>query len=320
MDDESASRYREVEARFWRESGAEPRERWVEVPAHGIRVRVLELGDGPPLLFVHGITTAGSAWATLASILRGHRCLVLDRPGCGLSEALPADRVASFEALVDVQLAVLDALGVVSADVVGSSLGGGCALSLAASAPERVRRIVLDGAPSIAGIRPTFALRMLASGPIGRYLAHRRVSVREIRWSFGQWGHRKLLATGWPRGATLDWALAVVNETDTPANEVRVLQGLSSWHGFRTARLVDPRLLPGIHHPTLWLWGSDDPIATADQGRAWAAAMPSAAFVLLDAGHVPWLDEPDENARRIEAFLGSADQSPSVAQRVEVSA
>lgn len=303
MDDARASRYRVAEAGLWREEAAQPRERWVDVAGHDIRVRVLEVGEGPPILFVHGITTAGSLWASLVARLPSRRCLILDRPGCGLSQPLPTHRVASFPALVDVQVAVLDSLGVESADVVGSSFGGACVLSLAEAMPDRVRRIVLVGAPLVAGARPPLLLRLLAAGPVARYLARGRVSARGIGWSARQFGQQKLLASGWPSGLMLDWVLSVANDTDTRRNDALVLQAIATWRGFRAARLFHPTRLSRIHQPALWLWGSDDPIATVDQGRAWAAGMPDATFEVFEAGHAPWLEEPGLHALRIQTFL-----------------
>ncbi len=314
MNETSRSRYREIEARFWRERGAEPREQWVDVPRHGIRVRVLEVGSGEPLLFVHGITTAGSMWADLVARLQGHRCLVLDRPGCGLSQPLPADRVGSLAALVDVQTAVLAHFGLEAVDAVGSSLGGACVLALAVDAPGRVRRIVLEGSPAIAGITLPMHVRLLAAGSLARYLARRRLSAREVRWYLGRWGHGELVAGGWPAGAALEWMLSLGNDTDTQRNDVATVQSAASWRAFRTSRLFDPRRLPAIDCPALWLWGSHDPLATVEQGRAWARSMPSGTFELLDAGHVPCFDDPAFHARRIEDFLratrGSGSSEP----------
>jgi pimeloyl-ACP methyl ester carboxylesterase len=305
MDAASAARYRAAEGRLWSTCGVEPLERWVAVPGHDISVRVLETGEGPAVLFLHGITTAGSMWAPLAGRLRGHRCLVLDRPGCGLSQRLPDDRVASFPTLVDVQLAVLDSLGIEQADVVGSSFGGACVLWLADLEPRRVRRIVLEGSPALAGIRAPLAIRLLAAGPIGRSSVRRRLSVRDVRWYFGQFGEGRLAARC--SGPILDWSVSLANDTDTNRDDVQVLQSIASWRRFRSDRLYDPARLAGLSQPTLWLWGNDDPIATVGQGRAWAAGMRSSTFEILDAGHLPWLDDPDLHARRIEAFLDAGD-------------
>jgi pimeloyl-ACP methyl ester carboxylesterase len=303
MDETSASRYRAKEIVLWRANGAEPVERWVDVPGHGIRVRILETGVGPPVLFVHGITTAGSIWATLVARMHGYRCLVLDRPGCGLSEPLARDRMVTPSTLVDVQVALLDALGIECADVVGSSFGGACALWLAAGRPERVGRIVLEGAPAIAGIRLVPAHRLLAAGPLGRFLASRRATPSMVRWYFRQLGHRRLEASGWPQHTDLAWTLSMADDTDTQRHDAVLMQAIATWRGFRPSALFDPADLARIDRPALWLWGTDDPLATVAQGRAWAAAMPSATFEPLTAGHVPWLDDPEGHARRLERFL-----------------
>jgi hypothetical protein len=81
-----AEKYRAAEARYWVEvAGGKPDERIVHLPRLDADVRVLELGSGPPLLFIHGGPNAGSTWAPLVGALSGFRCLVVDRPGCGMS-------------------------------------------------------------------------------------------------------------------------------------------------------------------------------------------------------------------------------------------
>jgi pimeloyl-ACP methyl ester carboxylesterase len=82
------SRFRSAEQALWASVGTSPADRFLDLPATGLRVRVQDLGDGPPILFIHGANTSGISWATLAARLLGYRCLLLDRPGTGLSEAL----------------------------------------------------------------------------------------------------------------------------------------------------------------------------------------------------------------------------------------
>ena len=57
----------------------------------GTAVRVQEVGVGPAVLFVHGGAASGANWAPLVAELDGYRCVLLDRPGCGLSEPTSAD-------------------------------------------------------------------------------------------------------------------------------------------------------------------------------------------------------------------------------------
>jgi pimeloyl-ACP methyl ester carboxylesterase len=299
--------YRRAEAAMWAEHGAPgPRERWVEVAAAGTRVRVLEHGQGRPVLFVHGGPNAASTWAPIVGRLSGFRALALDRPGCGLSESLPSagDGSRIWDAMVEVQAAVIEALGGGSVDVVGSSFGGGCALSLAASRPDLVRRLVIEGVPTVEGMRIAPNLRILAAGPIGRSIARRPASQAVLRRTFRQLGHRRLVDSGWPSGADLAWGLSMMNDTPTMRNEVALIQSAATWRGFRTGRLVPADILGRIAAPTLWLWGDADPFGSPEVGEAWARRMPTATFEVLEAsGHLPWLDDPAGHAKRIGTFL-----------------
>ena len=62
-------------------------ERFIELDSPAVRLRVLEVGSGEPVLFVHGTVGPGS-WPALVRELPGFRCFVLDRPGWGLSSAI----------------------------------------------------------------------------------------------------------------------------------------------------------------------------------------------------------------------------------------
>lgn len=89
--------YRRAEAAYWAAVGVAPQEEWLEVGSGG-RLRVQVVGEGPPVLFLHGVNTSGTVWAPLAARLPGFRCLLVDRPGCGLSDPAAArhDDVAAF--------------------------------------------------------------------------------------------------------------------------------------------------------------------------------------------------------------------------------
>lgn len=308
--DEKAARYRAAEAEMWRYHGATTvQEQWVSVPATGTRVRVLEHGDGPPVLFVHGGPNAGSAWAPVAGRASGLRSLVLDRPGCGLSE--PLARIDGpkelWRAMVDVQAAVITELVGGPVAVVASSFGGGCALHLARSRPDLVRRLVLEGAPVVEGMRINATLRVLAAGPIGRFIAGRRATGPDLRRTFRQLGHAALVDAGWPFGPDLDWSLSMMNDTPTMANDVALIQRVASWRGFRTKWLFPGAGLASISAPTLWLWGRNEPFGTVALGQSWAKQMQEATFETIDgAGHLPWLDDPAWHAAQLVAFLGDS--------------
>ncbi len=81
--------YREAEAELWASCGLHPAEQVIPLPRIGSRVRVQEIGDGDPVLFIHRGPNAGSTWAPMLPHFPGFRCLLVDRPGTGLSEPLP---------------------------------------------------------------------------------------------------------------------------------------------------------------------------------------------------------------------------------------
>jgi len=196
---DAETRYRAAEAAMWAHHGAlEPLERWVDVPSTGTRVRVLEHGEGRPVLFVHGGPNAGSTWAPLVGRIPGVRALVLDRPGCGLSDPLPRLAAARdlWPAMVATQAAVIERLAPGPVDVVGSSFGGGCALWLGRSRPDLVRRLVLEGVPAVEGMRPA-----TTSGSSRRVLwgGSSLGSARRRRCSGGPSGNS--VTAGWWRRA-----------------------------------------------------------------------------------------------------------------------
>src|SRR5262245_55920837 len=69
----------------------------------------------------------------------------------------------------------------------------------------------------------------------------------------------------------------------------------------------DPKLKSGLHRikvPTLFLWGDSDRILSEQYGRSYAGFIPGARFeIITRAGHFPHLEQPDEFARRIHAFM-----------------
>lgn len=145
--------YVEAEQRFWRSVGVAPTEHRVHLKHSNVGVRIQEVGEGPPILFVHGASNSGTSWADLVARMDGFRYLMLDRPGAGLSDPLPAafESVESLAEYSDTLVVdVLDAMGLESADVVATSYGGYAALRGAAAYPDRIRRMVIFTSPSCA--------------------------------------------------------------------------------------------------------------------------------------------------------------------------
>lgn len=102
----------------------------------------MESGSGPPVIFVHGYTCDMDLWhEQIAAGASSFRCVGYDLRGHGATSS-PGTGYGSQNHTDDL-LGLMDALGIARAHVVGLSMGGGIALSLALNHPERVDRLVL---------------------------------------------------------------------------------------------------------------------------------------------------------------------------------
>jgi 2-hydroxy-6-oxo-octa-2,4-dienoate hydrolase len=299
------SRYRQAERELWNAVGVKPDERSVHLEHLGADIRVQEVGDGPPVLFLHGAPNAGSTWAVLAAQLPGFRLLLADRPGAGLSSPLARPvTLASVPGFADrFAVDLLDALGVERADVVASSFGGYLALRAAARHPERFGRMVQLGCPAfVPGMRTPAMLRALAS-PMRHLICRLPADPRGATMALRQIGHGHALAAGTIPPALLAWNVAMQGHTATMTHDSAMIAQLASpWRGAHPSLTLPPELLGSVRCPTTVIWGADDPFGDVQVGEALVASLADAELhVLPHAGHLPWLDGPGRCADLIRA-------------------
>ena len=309
MTADREARYRAVEEGLWASLGVAPNERRVRLPRIGTEVRVQELGAGRPVLFVHGASTCGTSWADLVVRLPDMHCLLLDRPGTGLSDPLepPIRGVTDVAALADTLVVdVLDGLGVESADLVTTSFGGFFGFRAALAAPDRIHRIVEFGWSAGARLgNVPLALRLGGTPPLGRLLSHLPTNDATVRRLFRGIGLREAVDAGRVSSEAIRAYGALLRETDTMRNEVEIGGCFLS-----PARRGDPRLVLSeadrrrITAPVRIVWGASDPFGGPEIAREFAAAFPDATLELLPGvGHAPWMDDADQAARQVREFL-----------------
>jgi pimeloyl-ACP methyl ester carboxylesterase len=304
LRDSRADRYRETERVLWSQYGLSPIEHFVEVGSPCVRIRIVEVGSGPPLLFAHGTAGSGPAFASLIHELPGFRCIIFDRPGFGLSDPVRYSVDSFGTTVADLQSQILDALGIQSADVVGHSIGGLFALRFALHHPERVRRIVLLGGGPIvdaAGVPPI--IRMIAS-PLGalfvRLIGRPRATKAMLRGN----GHGPSLDDGRIPTAWVDWRTSVSRDTDSMHHERTMVGAIVAGSRYRPGLTMTERELGAIPHPTLMLRGTREPVGSPSVWTRVLGTMPNGRLSIVDgAGHMVWLDEPAFVAREIQQFL-----------------
>lgn len=122
------------------------------VMAAGIRTNVHDIGEGPPVLLIHGSGPGVTGWANwrlvMPELAKQARVIAPDMVGFGFTDR-PAGQRYDLEAWVGQAIGLLDELDIQQTDLVGNSFGGALALALSIRAPQRVRRLVLMGSAGV---------------------------------------------------------------------------------------------------------------------------------------------------------------------------
>jgi pimeloyl-ACP methyl ester carboxylesterase len=296
MNQQYLERYRTAEKRLWDHYNVSPIEHFIYLPKFNIKVRVLEVGEGEPVLFVHGSPNAGPKWAPLAARLTDFRCFILDRPGCGLSEPVNYKKMDLRTFGVDLIEQTLNGLDLPQVYLVASSLGGALAFYFTQAHPERVMRLVQEGCPAfVHGFRvPFFNIVSSALSLLVGYSPPSRAAFREL-------GHATGINGGHFESEVLVWRDALLKFTDTSRNENGLNRNI-------TSRMRDygysEELLRQITPATLYLWGEADPFGGVEIGKRCVEEQAHATLKSFPgSGHLPWLDDPETHAQLVCRFL-----------------
>ena len=299
------ARFREAEARLWQSERLDPKEYFIDLPRIGTRVRVQEVGEGSPVLFIHGGPNSGSTWAQLAARMPGFRCLMLDRPGTGLSDDFVATRELIDSYRTNLVADVLDALVVERSHVVASSFGGYCALWSAEAHPQRFDRMVQMACPAMLPGQqvPQFMKALMLPG-MRKLIAALPPTKKSQESILRQIGHGKSIDAGILSEAHGDWYTALTKHTNTMRNEFEMIYGARAKDGFNQEYALGADVLARIEIPTHFLWGEDDAFGGEEVADWVVDSMPNATLEMIpDAGHLPWIDDPKHIAEQTTRFL-----------------
>jgi pimeloyl-ACP methyl ester carboxylesterase len=273
----------------------------------------LELGVGPPLLYVHGgLGGAYELVPVLARLARHHRVFAVDRPGHGLADPFDYHGVDLIDHARTFLGDVIDGLELPTVDVVANSMGAFWTVAFALDDPSRMSRLALVGAPFGISRRPPLLMIPFGLPLIGRRLGRHVLSNATRDGSRKFWG-QVLVA----HPERLDDLLLDVDVAHTRRNVESMLSliaCIADWRrlGYRRELILGERWR-ALTTPTLLLWPEHDAFGSPEEGEALVMANPNLRLVrVAGAGHVPWLDDPDRVIPEIERFL-----SPEPQRRVE---
>ena len=261
----------------------------MDLALDGARVFLADQGRAfdpgkPTLLFVHGAGMDHSVWPLQARhfAYRGCNALALDLPGHGRSEGA---LLTSIEAMADWLAAVIEALGISRASLIGHSMGALVTLACAARAPERIERIALLGAAPAMAVHPA----LLAAAAKPEPLAPQMI----CDWGFGPAGHFGGHRS--PGSWMLGHALTLLGQSAGPRLHTD-LAACNAYDGLADAAQVAC--------PALVVVGALDRMTPARQGAKLAEAIRGAALVALPGcGHMMLVEQPDATRDALDGFL-----------------
>ncbi len=269
-------------------------------------VNVVDMGgDGPPLLFIHGLGGAWQNWLlNMPAFADSHRVVALDLPGFGESE-MPADEsdlsIQGFAKVVD---AVCTELAIDCPIVVGNSMGGFAGAELAISYPTRVKQLVLVSAAGISTDHlrrePLVAFGRLWAATTSRSATLADPVVRRARL------RRLFMQTVvlHPEKLSVPLTAELVQGAGRPG----FLPALGALIGYSFRDR-----LPQIEVPVLIVWGRQDLLVpVGDAERFEALIGPNAQKVIFeDTGHLAMLERPGRFNELLAGFI-AGERDPQV--------
>ena len=272
--------------------------------------QVVELGTGPPLLYVHGgLGGAFEVVPILGALAETHRVLAVDRPGHGSADPFDYRGVDLLEHARTFLRDIVDALELQTVDVMANSMGALWSVAFALDGPGRVSRLALVGAPFGITRRPPllmlpFGLPLI--GPrLGRYVFSN--ATRDGNRKF--WGQ---LMVEHPE--LVDDLLLDVDVAHTRRNAESMLSliaCIADWRrlGYRRELILGDRWR-SLTTPTLLVWPERDAFGSQEEAEAVVATNPNLRLVRVPgAGHIPWIDDPDTVVAELKRFLATERRS-----------
>ena len=267
----------------------------LSINAGDIATNYHDIGDGSPLVMIHGSGPRVTGWANwrlvMPDLAARHRVLVPDMVGFGYT-ARPEGIQYNLDTWLAHALAFLDALNLTQVDLVGNSFGGALSLAIAIRHPERVRRLVLMGAAGV-----SFELTPALDAVWGY-----TPSVENMRRMMDTFAfNRELVNDDLARmryEASIRPGIQEAYSAMFPAPRQASVEALAS----------DPADIAALPHETLIIHGRDDVVVPLANSCRFLELIPRAQLhVFGQCGHWTQIEHASRFSRLLLDFLAEAD-------------
>jgi pimeloyl-ACP methyl ester carboxylesterase len=265
------------------------------VEVDGSAVNVVDTGgDGPPLLWIHGLGGIWQNWLlNIPAFMGTHRCVAVDLPGFGLSDKPDECSIPGFARTVD---AVCGQLGVEEPAVVGNSMGGFVGAELAVSFPTRVSKLVLVSA---AGLSTEYLVRepLLAAARAWAVMTARTGVRAEVAVTRPRARRAALqVVVRYPERLSIPLSMELVRGANAPGF-IPAFDALMR-HSFRES-------LGRIEIPVLIVWGRNDILVPVEDAEMYEHLIGENAHSVIfdDTGHLPMVERPSRFNSLLAGFI-----------------
>jgi pimeloyl-ACP methyl ester carboxylesterase len=273
----------------------------LELSAGTIRYR--EAGEGPPIVFVHGLLVDGTLWRKVTPGLESRfRCIVPDWPLGSHTVPMRPDAELSPKSVARLIDEFLEALDLRDVTIVGNDTGGVITQMLAAERPDRLGRVVLTPCDTFDNFLPALfkPLEWSARVPGGLTAMVQSLRVppaRRLPIAFG-----RLMKHFPPREVTDAWLEPFFSNRDIRRDAARFIRAIDKKDTIEAAER-----LRSFEKPVLIVWSTEDRVFPLDYAQRLAAQLPNARLVTVDDSYsfMPE-DQPDRLAAEIGDFAGVA--------------
>jgi pimeloyl-ACP methyl ester carboxylesterase len=229
------------------------RRRFAKTPSG--EIAYVEVGDGPPAVFLHGVPLNGFHWRHVVGALGGlRRCIALDLMGLGYTRIAP-DQDVSFTAQAQMVAELCDALDLRTIDLVGNDSGGGIAQIFAARHPSRLRTLTLTNCDVHDGWPPEGILPVIEAARSGALAEAARLFLADLGFARSEAG----LGVGYADPSVLTEESVRVYIEPLLATPAATENMRRYWLSFDCAQTVaiEPALRR-LEVPTLVVWATAD--------------------------------------------------------------
>jgi pimeloyl-ACP methyl ester carboxylesterase len=269
----------------------------IKLPEGNIHYR--EFGEGPPIVFVHGLLVDGRLWRKVTPLLEGRfRCIVPEFPLGSHPEPLNPDADLSPPGLARIVAGVLEGLDLEDVTLVANDTGGAISQITAANHPERIGRLVLTNCDAFENFlppafRPMQWAAKVPGGLVAMMAGMRFAPLRRLPNAYG-----RLIKRDFAGAPTREWVNPFLTDRGIRRDTVKVLKGIDPKYTFEAAEK-----LRTFDRPTMLAWAVEDRFFKISFAERLAETINGAKLERIEDSYTfVSEDQPERLASLIETF------------------